>query len=408
MGAIQRLTDRQVQAINKAGRHADGGGLYLSVTKAGNKKWVFLYTLNGKRREMGLGSADARQVTLKDAREAARLARDLVREDIDPIEARASHRAHQITKITFAQAAASYIEAHSPSWRNAKHRAQWEMTMRVYAEPLSNVLVEDIETHQVLAALKPIWTEKAETASRVRNRIELILDAAKAQGHRSGENPARWRGHLDKLLPKRQKLTRGHHAAMPFDDLPAFISTLREKETMSAMALELLILTAARSGEILGARWNEIDLEQKIWTVPAGRMKAGREHRVPLSERSLEVLRVAYALRDADEGFVFTGSKNGKPLSDMSMAMLMRRMEKTEFTVHGFRSAFRDWVSECTNFQTDLAEAALAHVLTNKVEAAYRRGDALERRRELMEAWSQHCCDAEVALSNIVQLKRVN
>jgi integrase len=273
-----------------------------------------------------------------------------------------------------------------PSWRNGKHAAQWEMTLRDYAAPLRRLPPDKITTDDVLSVLKPIWSDKPETASRLRGRIERVLDAAKAQGLRSGENPARWRGHLDQLLPKRQRLTRGHHAAMDFADVPAFLGELRAREGTAARALEFAILTVARSGEVLGARWGECDLDRAIWTTPAPRMKAGREHRVPLSRHALKIVKAMHDGRDG--GFVFPGQSPGKQLSVMALEMVLRRMKIENATVHGFRSAFRDWAAECTHFPNEVCEAALAHVIENKAEAAYRRGDLFDKRRKLMEVWA--------------------
>ena len=276
-----------------------------------------------------------------------------------------------------------------PSWRNGKHAAQWEMTLRDYAAPLRRLPVDKITTDDVLSVLKPLWNEKPETASRLRGRIERVLDAAKAQGLRSGENPARWRGHLDQLLPKRQRLTRGHHAAMDYTDVSAFMAELQARQAIASLALEFTILTAARSGEVLGARWDEFDLDRAVWTISASRMKAGREHRIPLSRRALKVLKAMHDARNGD--FVFPGQKPGKPLSVMTLEMVLRRMKIENATVHGFRSAFRDWAAECTNFPNEVCEAALAHVIENKAEAAYRRGDLFDKRRKLMEAWGAYC-----------------
>ncbi len=277
-----------------------------------------------------------------------------------------------------------------PQFRNAKHIAQWEMTLRDYAAPLRQKLITDVTTADVLGVLKPIWLRKSETASRVRGRIERVLDAAKAKGLRTGENPALWRGHLDRLLPKRRKLARGHHKAMPYADVAAFIIELRKREAVAATALEFTILTAARSGETLGAKWHEIDWKDKIWTVPAERMKAGREHRVTLSSRTITILKKLAELGADENSFVFPGQKPGKPLSVMAMDMVLRRME-VDVTVHGFRSSFRDWCGEVSNFPRDVAEAALAHVVGDKTERAYRRGDSLEKRRKLMIAWASYC-----------------
>jgi integrase len=277
----------------------------------------------------------------------------------------------------------------SLGFRNEKHKAQWKSTLETYAAPLRAKPVDTIATEDVLAILKPIWTTKAETASRVRGRIEKVLDAAKAKGFRDGENPARWRGHLDHLLPQQSKLARGHHAAMPYEDVAAFIAKLRKREASAALALELCILTAARSGEILRMQWSEIDLDKKIWTVPANRMKAGREHRVPLSSRALAILRQLEKLKAGE--FVFPGQARNKPLSNMAMEMMLRRMNIQDATVHGFRSSFRDWAGNISNFPREVVETALAHVIGDKAEQAYRRSDALEKRRKLMDQWAGYC-----------------
>jgi integrase len=291
-------------------------------------------------------------------------------------------------------------ETLSASFRSEKHKAQWKSTLETYAAPLRAKSVDTIATDDVLGVLKPIWTTKAETASRVRGRIEKVLDAAKARGFRGGENPARWRGHLDHLLPRLSKLARGHHAAMPYEDVAAFIAELRKREATSALALELCILTAVRSGEVLGMRWPEIDLDKKIWTVPANRMKAGREHRVPLSPRATAILRQAEKSKTGE--FVFPGQARNKPLSNMAMEMILRRMKVENATVHGFRSAFRDWAGNVSNFPREIIETALAHVIGDKAEQAYRRSDALEKRRKLMEAWAAFC-EPKTA-GNVVQI----
>ena len=272
--------------------------------------------------------------------------------------------------------------------------------MRTHGAPLRNLRLDEIGTEDVLGVLTPIWLTKSETASRLRGRIERVLDAARAKGPRSGENPARWRGHLDALLPKRQKLTRGHHAAMPYEDVPAFVARLRGSDSVSILALEFLILTAARSGEVLGARWDEIDHEGKLWIVPAARIKGAREHRVPLTKRALAILKTIEKVRTGD--YVFPGQKRGEPLSEMALAMAMRRLKTSDFTVHGFRSAFRDWAGEETVFPREVAEAALAHVVGDATERAYRRGDALEKRRKLMDAWASYI-EAKPA-ANVVRL----
>jgi integrase len=379
---VNRLNARAVAVINEHGRHADGGGLYLSVSPNGGRRWVFLYRWHGKPTEIGFGSA--RDVTLARARELARQARSNLAEGINPKDVRKPSKV-----ATFGECADRVIDAMRPSWRNEKHAAQWKMTLLHYAAPLRRLPVNKVGTDDVLSVLKPLWNAKPETASRLRGRIERVLDAAKAQGLRSGENPARWRGHLDQLLPKRQRLTRGHHAAMAYAEVPSFISDLRSRQATAALALEFAILTAARSGEVLGARWNEFDLDRAIWIVPAERMKGAREHRVPLSPRALRIVTELEDSRTND--FVFPGEKAGRPLSGMSLEMVLRRMKVEGATVHGFRSSFRDWAAECTNFPNEVCEAALAHVIENKAEAAYRRGDLFEKRRKLMDAWAAYC-----------------
>lgn len=386
---LNRLKSKQVEGLGP-GRHADGGGLYLDRDEHGRSRWVFMWTRAGKRREMGVGPAGKEGVSLAKARDAAATARDVLLAGGDPILARDEARRSPIEVPTFGEAADAYVKSLKAQWRNEKHKAQWTMTLKVYAKSLRSLRVNKVDTAAVLAALQPIWQEKPETASRVRGRIERVLDAAKANGFRSGENPARWRGHLDHLLPKRQKLTRGHHVAMPFVDVPAFVSTLRGRDAVAAYALEFLILTAMRSGEVRGATWGEIDLEAKVWTVPAERMKAARAHRVPLSARAVEVLEVMRSLTTSTKPerlAVFPGPSAGGHLSENAFAALLDRM-KVKVTPHGFRSSFRDWAGEVSNFPREVAEAALAHTVGDAVERAYRRGDALEKRRKLMQAWA--------------------
>lgn len=292
--------------------------------------------------------------------------------------------------MTFGEFAYRYIAAHRSSWRNAKHADQWTTTIATYASSLRQKPLNEVLREDVLGVLKPIWLTKNETASRIRGRIEVILDAAKAEGLRTGENPAAWKGNLKHSLPKRQKLQRGHHAAMPYASVPKFVQTLRTREATAALALEFLILTASRTGEVLGCRWNEIDRAKEIWIVPGTRMKAGRDHRVPLSSPALAILDTMGPLRVGDSSLLFPG-RNNKPLSSMAMEMLLRRMKVQDVTVHGFRSSFRDWAAEETPFPRETAEAALAHIVGDSTERAYRRGDALERRRELMQAWADWC-----------------
>jgi integrase len=380
---INRLNARKVATETECGRHADGGGLYLSISPNGGRRWVFLYRWHGKPTEVGLGSA--RDVTLATARELAGAARTKLAARINPKDVRKSTQG-----ATFGECADRLIESMQQAWRNTKHQAQWTMTLKVYAAPLRRLPVDAVGTDDVLSVLKPLWSKKHETASRLRGRIERVLDAAKAQGLRSGENPARWRGHLDQLLPRRQRLARGHHAALPYAGVPAFMLDLQGRQATAAATLELTVLTAARSGETLLAKKTEFDIDRAVWTVPPARMKAGREHRVPLSRRALKIVKQAMA-DYPDSDFLFPGQKPGKPLSAMALEMMLRRMKVKDATVHGFRSSFRDWASECTNFSNEVCEAALAHVIKDKAEAAYRRGDLFEKRRKLMEAWAVYC-----------------
>src|SRR6516164_1893928 len=389
-----KLTARKVEAV-KAGKYSDGGNLYLIVAPVGARKWVLRFTWRGKAREMGLGSPA--NVSLADAREKAAHARRLIAHGLDPI----AERKRTGGVPTFGEMTDQVHEALSLGFRSAKHTAQWKTTLATYAAPLADKPVDVISIDDVLAVLKPIWTTKSVTASRVRGRIEKVLDAAKAKGYRQGENPARWRGHLDHLLPKQSKLTRSHHAAMPYEHVAAFIGRLRESDSLAAQALELTILTAARSGEILGMGWSEVDLDKKIWTVPANRMKAGREHRVPLSERAVAILRQLADIKTGD--FVYPGQRKNRRLSNMAIFMMLRRM-KANVTVHGFRSSFRDWAGNETSYPRDLIEPALAHVVGDKAEQGYRRSDALEKRRKLMEAWAAYC--EPKANSNVLHLRK--
>lgn len=362
---------------------------------------------------MGLGSTEF--VTLAQARQLALDGRRQLAHKIDPIGARqAAERAAKVAQATarvnnFAAVAERYISAHEASWRNPKHRAQWRSTLEAYVYPvLGEMAVRDITTDDVMRALRPIWQKKAETASRVRGRIEAILDAAAAEGVRAGDNPARWRGHLAKLLPAHKRFaTVRHHPALPFEQMPVFMAELRTRVGTSARALEFMILTAARTGEVRGARWCEIDFNDAVWTVPKERMKANREHRVPLSAPALALLRACNPPAEGRDrsGYLFPGEQPQKPLSDMGLDMLLRRMNEVPgggpprwrdragepIVPHGFRSTFRDWCSEATDYPRDLAEAALAYASKDKTEAAYRRGDALEKRRQIMRHWATFC-----------------
>jgi integrase len=389
---LNRLSARTVATVKKPGRHADGGGLYLVVDQSGAKRWVFLFRFGGPLKEMGLGGLT--RVNLAEARRRAEWCRATLAKGENPIEARKT--AGRVP--TFGECADEFVASMASKWRNAEHARQWAMTLTRYTETIRSMPVNMIETAEVLRVLKPIWQKIPETAARLRGRIERVLDAARANGFRSGENPARWRGHLDTLLPPRQKLTRGHHAAMPYAELPAFMARLRAREGVAALTLEFAILTAARSGEVLGAKWSEIDLESKVWTVPATRIKAGREHRVPLSPRALAIIEEMQPVRVSE--YVFPGYKSQRPLGDMALHMVLERME-VPFTVHGFRSSFRDWCGEVTSFPREVAEAALAHVVGDETERAYRRGDALQKRRKLMDAWAVYC---EPNASNVIAL----
>jgi integrase len=387
------LTARRVETEKRPGMHADSGNLYLRIGGSGAKSWVFRYSLGGRRRDMGIGACAL--VTLTEARDIAIDLRRSVRQGIDPIEQRRHDRAaaavKQVKGVTFSEAATRYVEAHRAAWTNAKHQYQWDQTLGSYINPLIGELdVSKIDTAAVLKVLQPIWITKAETATRVRGRIERILDYAVSSGLREGENPARWKGHLDNLLPKRSKVARVvHYAALPYRQMAEFMVDLKARESVAARALEFAILTCGRTGEVLGAKWTEFDLEQRIWTVPADRMKAGREHRVPLSRAALVIMEAMGEIRSGE--FVFPGQIEGRPLSNMALLMQLRRIDRADLTVHGFRSTFRDWVSEATNFPSEAAELALAHVIANAVEAAYRRGDQFEKRRQLAEAWAAYC-----------------
>jgi integrase len=388
--SIHALSARKVETTIKPGRYRDGGNLFLSVSSNGGKRWVFLFTIAGQRREMGLGSAHAGQVTLAQARERAAAARDDLLKGDDPIKARddreAAKKALEGGSETFGEYAAAYIKTNRSAWRNEKHAAQWQSTITKHCASILDKPVNSIDTETVLSVLRPAWQELPETASRLRGRMANILDAAIAEGKLKGQNPARWQGHLKTILPTRQRLTRGHHAALPYSQLPAFIAELRAREAIAALALEFTILTAARSGEVLKARWQELDLEAAIWTIPASRMKAGKEHRIPLSPRAVAIVKALPRIEGQE--YLFPGHKQGAAMSSMAMAMLLRRMDHETITVHGFRSAFRDWAAETTNFPHDVCEMALAHTIKDKSEAAYRRGDLFGKRRKLMEAWA--------------------
>lgn len=390
--ATNRLTARGVIALKAPGLHADGNGLYLRVTLSGAKSWTLIYRFGGKRTELGLGPLSA--TTLAQARADVANARALLRESRDP---KAARRAGAISSHpSFGTVATELIDGIEAGWRNAKHRQQWRATLRTYAAAIWDKDVAAINVNDLIAILKPIWRAKPETASRVRGRIERVLDAGKVRGLRTGENPAVWRGNLSLLLPTRKgKGQNRHHAAMPFGEVPAFMTSLKTRPAMAARALEFTILTAARTSETLGATWSEVDLAARLWTVAGERMKAGKGHRVPLSDPAMDILAALARVNGAGPGsFIFPGGAPDRSLSNMSMAMLLRRMEVVGATVHGFRSSFRDWAGEATTYSREVAEAALAHAVGSEVERAYRRGDALDKRREMMAEWAGYLAAA--------------
>ncbi len=389
---VNKLNMLAIKRTLSPGRYGDGGGLYLQVSKTGSRSWIFKFSFGGRRHDMGLGSFQT--VTLAEARQKALEMRRAVMDGENPIMERrtvmAAKALEQAKALTFDQCAAAYIAAHRSSWKNAKHVGQWENTLATYATPvLGRLPVALVDTALVVKVLSPIWESKTETATRLRGRIESILGWATVSGYRTGDNPARWKGHLENLLANIGKTKRvTHHPALPWKEMPSFMPELRQQAGMGARALEFVILTAARSGEVRGACWSEIDFEAGLWIVPGERMKAGREHRVPLSTGALAVLGSMPRMGD----LVFPGTKPGKGLSDMSLTAVLRRMNRGDITVHGFRSTFRDWSAEATNHPREVCEHALAHSLPDKVEAAYRRGDLIEKRRALMEEWSEVIC----------------
>ena len=422
------LTVKRVERLKQKGRFADGGGLYLQVNESGSKSWVFKYerTLrdgNGqpKRKEHMMGLGGLATFGLAEARERARLLRQQIKDGIDPLAAKRTAKAERelaaAKALTFAQAAQAFYAQHEGQWRNRKHAAQFLSTLSTFAFPvIGNLSVAAIDTGLVLKVLEqkvnaergypagPLWQARSETASRLRGRIESVLGWATVRGYRQGDNPARWRGHLSEALPARSANGKvEHHAALPYAELPAFMADLRKREGVAAQALEFTVLTAARTGEVIGARWDEIDLKAGVWTVPAGRMKAGKEHRIPLSSRAVELLKDLY--REDGNDFVFIGSQAGSGLSNMAMTTVLRRMGRGGITVHGFRSTFRDWAAERTNFPNHVVEQALAHTISDKVEAAYRRGDLFAKRAQLMAAWAKYCEAPESTHAAVVPMR---
>ena len=417
---VEKLSSAAVKNANRPGMYGDGGGLWLHVgpnaldengkpTKTG-KSWIFRFMLDGKAREMGLGPLHT--IGLSEARDRAQACRKALLEGLDPLEAKhAKRKARKLEAakaITFKDCAGKYIGANKAGWRNEKHADQWENTLTTYVYPLvGGLAVSEIDTGHVTRVLEPIWTTKSETASRVRGRIESVLSYATTHGWRAGENPARWRGHLENVLPKKSKVAKvEHHAALPWRESGAFMKALAAEHGTAALAFRFAILTAARTGEVIGARWSEVDLQHAVWTIPGERMKAGVEHRVPLSADALALLQEAAKLRVDDVDFVFPGGKKDKPLSNMALLMTLRRMKREDLTAHGFRSTFRDWAAE-TGQPADIAEAALAHTVGDKTVAAYQRGDLLDRRRKLMEAWAAFCSRIPVKDgSNVTDLRQ--
>jgi len=404
--ALHQLVPLNLSRDLKPGRYPDGGGLFLQVFRNGSKSWCFRYMLNGKAREMGLGAFNA--VSLAEARKRASECRRLKSEGTDPIDARRQKRQdaelEAARALTFRQCAETYVAAHRAGWKSGKHAAQWSSTLEMYAYPLlGNMPVQAVDTGLIMRVLEPLWARAPSTGARLRGRIESILDWAKAMGHRTGENPARWRGHLANALPRLSKVRKvKHHGALPYNEIGKFMEAVAAQKGMAAWALRFLILTATRTSETLLAKWDEIDFEQGIWTIPSDRMKAGKAHRVPLSKAAKALL--DSVPRDPDSKFLFPGAKRGMPLSNMAMLVLLRRMGRSDLTAHGFRSSLRDWAAEQTNHPRDVAEMALAHTIGSKVEAAYRRGDLFFKRHKLMEDWARHCATAQSA--QVVQFKR--
>lgn len=397
MAKAKGLTQIGVQRLKEAGLHCDGLGLYLEVQKTGSKSWALRYMLNGRARHMGLGGYP--EITLAAAREKAAAYRAVIKSGIDPLEGKhelkAKNRADAAKRITFKEAASQYIESHKAGWKNEKHIQQWQNTLRDYAEPIiGNLDVSKVEVAHILQILQKdsLWTTKTESATRLRGRLEKILDWATVRGFRTAANPARWKGNLEALLPAPAKVQkRSNFPAMPYKQMAAFMGKLQAVGGTAARAVEFAILTAARSGEVRGLCWDEVNLKEKVWVVPAERMKMNKEHRVPLSDAAVKVLQT---MHPQDSGLVFQGrikDKEPQPLSDMALTAVLRRMDYKTETMHGFRSSFRDWGAELTDYPSEVLEMALAHKVANSVEAAYRRGDLLEKRKSLMADWAKFC-----------------
>ncbi|WP_269619218.1 tyrosine-type recombinase/integrase [Zhongshania sp. BJYM1] len=403
------LDPREIKELSDPGTYGDGEGLYLQVAKAGTKSWIYRYQINGRRRFKGLGGFPA--ISLSEARKERNRLRLKVKAGIDPLDekadnvakASAERKAEAARKMTFRNCAETYIDDMSPHWKNRKHEQQWRNTLKTYAYPvIGDKPAADIELDDVLAILQPIWLEKTETATRVRNRIELVIDWANVRKYGSGNNPARWKGNLDKVLPKPSKLKKvKHHNALPYDEAAVFMAALKKQPGSAAKVLQLVILTATRTSEAIEATWSEFDLKKAVWTIPAERMKGEKEQRIPLSKPALSIL---HEMKNGITGdiYVFPGQKVGRPLSNMAMIKVLHRMERKDITVHGFRSTFRDWVAEQTNFPRRVAEMALAHKLKDGAEAAYQRGDLIKKRTDLMDAWAAYCVPVN---GNVIKLR---
>jgi integrase len=406
-----RLSAVKVSKLSKPGRYGDGNGLCLQISKWGTKAWLFRYERDGRERQMGLGPASA--LSLAEAREVAHDCRKSLSTGLDPIEARRNERMgarlEAARHVTFRRCAEDYIAAHEAALRNDKHRAQWPSTLKTYVYPIIGDLpVAAIDTALVVKTIRPIWNEKTETADRVRGRIEKILDWAKVSGLRQGENPARWKGQLEHVLPKKSKIARvKHHPALPYSEIPAFMTELRARESVSARALEFTVLTVARTGAVIGATWDEIDMKAKVWTVPpsrAGTKITGSEsRRIPLSDPAVKIL--SGLRREKDNPHVFIGGKAGRSLTNMAMLKLMRGL-RPGYVPHGMRSTFKDWCAETTNYANEVSEAALWHTVADKTEAAYRRGDLFEKRRRLMANWATYCARPHAIAPNVVPLRK--
>ena len=401
MRATNRLTALAVQRATKRGMYGDGAGLYLQVAEGGSKSWILRFKRGGRTRHFGIGPLHV--VSLAEARLRASVARLMLLDGRDPIEARRASRAATAKVMTFDQCAAAYIAAHRPGW-TATHAEQWRQTIATFANPvIGDMDVRAIETADVMRVLGDLWKQKTITASRLRGRIEAILDWARVRGYRTGENPARWRGHLDHLLPPKRKVRPVRHfAALPYSEIAAFMTDLRKRDGVSARALGFAILTATRSGETLGCAWAEIDLGQKLWVIPSTRTKAAKEHRVPLSDRAIAILSEMSAIRGGSD-FVFS-ARRGRPLAKLALFNALRRMGRGDLTAHGFRSTFRDWAGNETAFPRELAEQALGHAIGDETERSYRRGDALERRRAMMDAWASYCDQPSAERGRVIAL----